>query len=137
LKPIYLALNSTIYDVTAGRNYYGPGASYDFFSGRDASRAFITGCFNEDLTGDLRGVEKMYIPKSPSGNENEEISDEERETALGKVREVVEHWQKVFSGQTGKAYFEVGRVVKEKNWEVKEPMRKLCDRAEGKRLKRS
>lgn len=62
-KPIYLALNGTIYDVSAGRHMYGPGGSYDFFAGRDASRAFVTGCFDSDLTHDLRGVELMYVPQ--------------------------------------------------------------------------
>lgn len=61
-KPVYLALNGTIYDVSAGRKTYGPGGSYHFFAGRDAARAFITGCFAEDLTPDLRGVEEMYVP---------------------------------------------------------------------------
>ncbi|ORY16471.1 hypothetical protein BCR34DRAFT_622406 [Clohesyomyces aquaticus] len=61
-KPIYLALNGTIYDVSASPQTYGPGGSYHFFAGRDAARAFLTGCFQEDLTPDLRGVEMMYMP---------------------------------------------------------------------------
>lgn len=64
-KPIYLALNGTIYDVSASRHTYGPGGSYHFFAGHDAARAFITGCFAEDQTPDLRGVEEMYIPIDP------------------------------------------------------------------------
>ncbi|KAL8787417.1 MAG: hypothetical protein Q9213_002194, partial [Squamulea squamosa] len=60
--PIYLALNNSIYDVSASPHLYGPGGPYAFFSGRDATRAFITGCFDTDLTGDLRGVEEMFIP---------------------------------------------------------------------------
>ncbi|KAF2874088.1 hypothetical protein BDV95DRAFT_604294 [Massariosphaeria phaeospora] len=61
-KPIYLALNGTIYDVSANRATYGPGGSYHFFAGHDAARAFLTGCFEEDRTPDLRGVELMYMP---------------------------------------------------------------------------
>ncbi|KAF2183774.1 hypothetical protein K469DRAFT_689898 [Zopfia rhizophila CBS 207.26] len=61
-KPIYLALNGTIYDVSASPQTYGPGGSYHFFAGRDAARAFLTGCFQEDQTPDLRGVEMMYMP---------------------------------------------------------------------------
>jgi predicted heme/steroid binding protein len=64
-KPIYLALNGTIYDVSSNPDTYGPGGSYHFFAGRDAARAFLTGCFQEDQTPDLRGVEEMYIPIDP------------------------------------------------------------------------
>ncbi|KAF2799712.1 hypothetical protein K505DRAFT_413535 [Melanomma pulvis-pyrius CBS 109.77] len=64
-KPIYLALNGTIYDVSANRPTYAPGGSYHFFAGRDAARAFLTGCFQEDQTADLRGVEMMYMPVDP------------------------------------------------------------------------
>ncbi len=42
--PIYLAIRGRVYDVTAGRSYYGPGRSYHSFVGRDATRAFGTGC---------------------------------------------------------------------------------------------
>lgn len=40
---------------------YGPGGGYSFFAGRDAARAFVSGCFQDDLTWDLRGLEEMYI----------------------------------------------------------------------------
>ncbi|KAI9179593.1 hypothetical protein H9P43_004921 [Blastocladiella emersonii ATCC 22665] len=54
--PIYLAVMGDVFDVTAGREYYGPGGGYSFFSGRDAGRAFVTGCFQTHLTPDLRGL---------------------------------------------------------------------------------
>ena len=44
---------------------YGPGGSYHFFAGRDAARAFLTGCFDTDSVPDLRGVEHMYLPLEP------------------------------------------------------------------------
>ncbi|KAF9326544.1 hypothetical protein BG006_010038 [Podila minutissima] len=33
-----------------------PGGGYGFFSGKDASRAYTTGCFQTHLTHDLRGL---------------------------------------------------------------------------------
>lgn len=61
-KPIYLAINGKIFDVSAGRHTYGPGGSYEVFAGRDATRAFVTGCFLEDRTGDMRGPRRSTFP---------------------------------------------------------------------------
>ncbi|KAG0050542.1 hypothetical protein BGZ83_004665 [Gryganskiella cystojenkinii] len=55
-KNIYLAVKGEVFDVTAGRSYYARGGGYGFFSGRDASRAYSTGCFQTHLTHDLRGL---------------------------------------------------------------------------------
>ncbi|KAH8274177.1 hypothetical protein KR018_001179 [Drosophila ironensis] len=46
-RPIYLALLGSVFDVTRGVKHYGPGCSYNFFVGRDASASFITGEFEE------------------------------------------------------------------------------------------
>ncbi|KAG9296938.1 hypothetical protein G9A89_006893 [Geosiphon pyriformis] len=59
--PIYLAINGEVFDVTAGGSHYGKGGSYGFFSGKDASRAYVTGCFQTHLTHDLRGLTKEQI----------------------------------------------------------------------------
>lgn len=62
--PLYISLNRSIYDVSASRHIYGPGGMYGVFGGRDASRAFVTGCFEPevDLVPYLEGVEEMYVP---------------------------------------------------------------------------
>ncbi|KAJ3210587.1 hypothetical protein HDU67_005171 [Dinochytrium kinnereticum] len=60
-KPIYLGINGKIYDVSAGPKYYGKGGGYGFFSGKDAARAYITGCFETHLTHDLRGLNEDQI----------------------------------------------------------------------------
>ncbi|XP_014778686.1 neuferricin isoform X1 [Octopus bimaculoides] len=54
--PIYLAVLGQVFDVSSGRKFYGPGNPYSFFSGRDASGAFVTGDFTEKgLTDDIEG----------------------------------------------------------------------------------
>ena len=41
---LLLSINGRIYDVTAGKAHYGPGRSYHKLVGKDATRAFCTGC---------------------------------------------------------------------------------------------
>jgi len=59
-KPIYLAIDGDVYDVTKG-NAYQPGGSYAIFTGVDATRAFATGCFKEHQTHDLRGLTEKQL----------------------------------------------------------------------------
>lgn len=47
--------------MSANRRMYGPGGGYGFFSGKDAARAFVTGCFQEDLTHDIRGLDPKQL----------------------------------------------------------------------------
>jgi predicted heme/steroid binding protein len=81
--PIYLSINGTIFDVSAGRHTYGPGGSYSVFAGRDATRAFVTGCFLEDTTDDMRGAELIYVPVD---DDEEVISSAERKTRAERER---------------------------------------------------
>ncbi|KAI7498080.1 hypothetical protein KC367_g5375 [Hortaea werneckii] len=178
-KPVLLALNGTIYDVTAGKRVYGPGGSYHVFAGKDAARGFVTGCFVEDGTPDLRGVEWTYVPAGiprfgeeegegeEGGGEGEEgerdggvegrggdegkkdkkkkktrVSPElksQREQALRQARKqvhaTIEGWGKMFRGETGKEYFEVGKVVREEGWLDAVPRREICAQAERGRPK--
>ncbi|KAL9096664.1 MAG: hypothetical protein Q9165_001152 [Trypethelium subeluteriae] len=54
--PVYLGVRGKIFDVTSGRNFYGPGGPYENFAGRDASRGLACGSFDEEmLTKDLEG----------------------------------------------------------------------------------
>ncbi|KAF9535020.1 cytochrome b5-like heme/steroid binding domain-containing protein [Crepidotus variabilis] len=54
-RPIYLAIDGDVYDVSKGKAYQ-PGGSYHHFAGVDAARAFGTGCFATHKTHDLRGL---------------------------------------------------------------------------------
>ncbi|KAF2461802.1 hypothetical protein BDY21DRAFT_277101 [Lineolata rhizophorae] len=171
-KPIYVGLNGTIYDVSTNPHTYGPGGSYHFFAGRDAARAFITGCFREDLTPDLRGAEEVFVPLDPdsepdpaaSGDprdsdeaevetedgrlvrkggkagpvkaELRERAEREWEEARSKVHDAIEGWAKTYRGETGKEYFEVGWIKREKGWLERLEPRGLCEGAKNMRPKR-
>lgn len=87
---MYLAVRGKIFDVTAGRNFYGPGGPYANFAGRDASRGLACGSFDEDmLTADLQGpLDKL-----------EDLGGEEMEALKG--------WEERF----GEKYLVVGKLV--------------------------
>lgn len=55
--PILVAIRGKIYDVSAGKSFYGPGGSYAVFSGKDASRALAKMSTKaEDAVPDLDGL---------------------------------------------------------------------------------
>eukprot|EP00899_Mesostigma_viride_P013051 jgi/Mesvir1/21747/Mv04154-RA.1 len=61
-KPLYLAILGEVFDVTAGEQHYGQGMAYAHFCGRDSSRAFVTGQFDEEgLTDDLEGLSPQQV----------------------------------------------------------------------------
>lgn len=59
--PTNLTRSGDVFDVSANRRVYGPKGSYSFFAGKDAARAFVTGCFKEDLTHDVRGLDPSQL----------------------------------------------------------------------------
>ncbi|KAL2897587.1 putative steroid-binding protein 3 [Bienertia sinuspersici] len=47
-KPIYVAIKGRIFDVSTGKNFYGPEGPYAMFAGKDASRALAKMSKNEE-----------------------------------------------------------------------------------------
>ncbi|KAK4102488.1 cytochrome b5 [Parathielavia hyrcaniae] len=140
-KPIYLAINGTIYDVSSNTRTYGPGGSYHYFAGCDAARAYVTGCFAEDRTPDIRGVEDMFLPLDDpavdrhwSAQELEEMRGREREAALKKVDDALRHWAEFFRKKP--EYEFVGYVRMPEGWPDTEPRRPLCEQAAKRRKSR-
>ena len=136
--PVYIAVNGTIFDVSAGKHTYGPGGSYHVFAGKDATRAFVTGCFKDDQTSDLRGAELMYMPHD---DPEEQIDPGKKKTrsklekweAKGKVRKEVAKWVNFY--RDSDKYFEVGQLIGEKRPEG--PILQLCEDAQRTRPKRA
>ncbi|MEW5320470.1 MAG: hypothetical protein WDW38_011540 [Sanguina aurantia] len=53
-SPMYLAILGEVFDVSKGRKKYDESkGGYGFFLGKDASRAFVTGDFEGDLSDDV------------------------------------------------------------------------------------
>ncbi|KAF2724881.1 cytochrome b5-like Heme/Steroid binding domain-containing protein [Polychaeton citri CBS 116435] len=88
--PVYLAVRGNVFDVSPGRNFYGPGGPYANFAGRDASRGLACGSFDPSmLTEDLNGpLDKL-----------EDLGKEEMEALRG--------WEERFDEK----YLIVGRLV--------------------------
>ncbi|KKZ61568.1 hypothetical protein EMCG_00551 [[Emmonsia] crescens] len=143
--PIYVAINRTIFDVSSNPRIYGKGGGYNTLAGVDATRAYVTGCFTEDRTPDIRGVELMYIPieddeENPvevgmSGAQKKIRREREMREARESVRKQVKHWRDFFANH--KDYFEVGRVVGIDEMMEGGPERELCEAAQKQRPLRS
>ena len=62
--PLLIGIRGYVYDVTCGRDFYGPGGPYGMFSGKDCTRALAKVSFDEELfTGDAEGLEQDELDK--------------------------------------------------------------------------
>ncbi|CAK8533070.1 unnamed protein product [Lathyrus sativus] len=61
-KPILISVRGQIYDVSEGRNFYGPGGSYTMFAGKECSRALALLSFKpQDINGNLEGLAESEL----------------------------------------------------------------------------
>ncbi|KAM4770866.1 neudesin [Rhinophrynus dorsalis] len=60
-QPIYMAVKGTVFDVSAGKEFYGKGASYNALAGKDSTRA----------------VAKMSLDPADLTYDTTELSEEE------------------------------------------------------------
>jgi len=54
-KPVYLSLNGTVFDVSDGRNFYGPDGPYELFAGHECGVAMAKLSFDTNFLDDLKG----------------------------------------------------------------------------------
>lgn len=81
-RPILVAVNGKIYDMTEARNFYGPGGAYHVCAGREAARA----------------LGKMSLEESECTGEIDDLSEKEKTT--------LEQWETKFASK----YKVVGQV---------------------------
>ncbi|WFC96163.1 hypothetical protein MBRA1_002819 [Malassezia brasiliensis] len=102
---ILLAINGKVFDVSSGRNFYGPGGPYGNFAGRDASRGMAKQSFDlsmltpldqpidtlEDLTDSERASEKLF--------RDAEAEEDAEELARAKMRRAQRVSEPVWTGE--------------------------------------
>lgn len=89
---VLMAVKGDVFDVTAGKSFYGPGGPYSNFAGHDASRGLAKNSFDEE----------MLTPVGQSIDLLEDLSKEEQKA--------LSDWHDMFMGK----YILCGKLVNEK-----------------------
>lgn len=58
-KAVYLSMNGIVFDVSDGRNFYGPEGPYEKFAGKECGVALAKMSFDEKHLGDLKGCSEL------------------------------------------------------------------------------
>eukprot|EP00565_Helicotheca_tamesis_P003368 CAMPEP_0185729146 /NCGR_PEP_ID=MMETSP1171-20130828/4493_1 /TAXON_ID=374046 /ORGANISM="Helicotheca tamensis, Strain CCMP826" /LENGTH=290 /DNA_ID=CAMNT_0028397923 /DNA_START=136 /DNA_END=1008 /DNA_ORIENTATION=- len=58
-KPVYLSLNGIVFNVTKGRDFYGPDGPYEMFAGRECGVALAKMSFDETHLDDIAGCSSL------------------------------------------------------------------------------
>lgn len=93
--PVLMGVKGDVFDVSAGKSFYGPGGPYSNFAGHDASRGLAKNSFDED----------MITPVDQPLDLLEDLTEEEIQALNG--------WHDMFKGK----YVLCGKLVNDKKYQ--------------------